>query len=178
VIGLLPVGIGGTLLAGSLVELLPKEYAGASVLLAVGIWRAPLLTLAFLYQTTLIAVNRESAGVRLLLFGAGASAPLMWVFCRSFGLVGVSAAVVLIALGLVVAGYFCLAREGRQPAWHHHLGRPLVASLAMIPVCVWLRSIHVTLAVAGGATVYLAVLTAIGGLHGVRTLFSRTRETA
>lgn len=175
VIGLLPVAVGGSLLAGSLVELLPKEYSGATILLAVGIWRAPLLTLAFLYQTTLIAVNRESAGVRLLLAGAAVSGPLMWVFCRSFGLVGVSAAVVLIAFGLVVAGYGCLAREGRQPAWHHHLGRPVIASLAMVPVCLALRQVHVLAAVAGGAVVYLFVLTLVGGLRqpGVRALFSR-----
>ena len=66
VAGLIPVAVGGTILAGPLVRFLPEKYAGASLLLALGIWKAPLLNLAYLYQTTLIAVNREAAGVRLL----------------------------------------------------------------------------------------------------------------
>ena len=46
------------------------------------------------------------------------------------------------------------AREGRQPAWHHHLARPLVASLVMVPVCLILQRWHVMLAVIGGALTY------------------------
>ena len=67
-LGLVPLAVGATFLSAPLVRfLLPESYSGAGVLLALGIWRAPLLTLAFLYQTTLIAANRESAGARLLL---------------------------------------------------------------------------------------------------------------
>ena len=52
--GLVPVAVGCTVLADPLVHLvLPSAYAGAGTLLALGIWRAPLLILAYLYQTTL-----------------------------------------------------------------------------------------------------------------------------
>ncbi len=69
--GLVPVAVGCTVLADPLVHLfLPQAYAGAGFLLALGIWRAPLLILAYLYQTTLIALNRESVGVRTLVAGA------------------------------------------------------------------------------------------------------------
>ena len=62
------MAIGTTVLAAPLVHtLFGASYDDAATLLAIGIWRAPLLTLAFLYQTTLIALNRESAGVRMLL---------------------------------------------------------------------------------------------------------------
>jgi O-antigen/teichoic acid export membrane protein len=179
VLGLLPIAVGGTLLAGPLVQLLPEEYGGAALLLAIGVWRAPLLTLAFLYQTTLIAVNRESIGVRLLLAGALGSAPLVALFCRLFGLPGASLAVVLIALGLVLAGYGCLAREGRQPAWHHHLGRPLLASMAMVPVCFILVHWHVLAAVAGGALAYAVALALLGGFRqpGIQLILARSRAT-
>jgi O-antigen/teichoic acid export membrane protein len=164
---LIPIAIGGAVLSVPLVRfLLPRgDYAGASLLLALGIWRAPLLTLAYLYQAMLIAMNRESVGVRLLLAGALGSGPLVTLFCYNFGLPGASVAVLLIALGLVLAGYGCLAREGRQPAWHHHSGRPLAASLVMIPVCLMLQQWHVLAAVAGGGLVYIVTLTALGGLH-------------
>ena len=174
---LIPIAVGGALLSVPLVRfLMPRDYSGASLLLALGIWRAPLLTLAYLYQSTLIAVNRESVGVRLLLAGAVLSGPLVAVMCSVFGLPGASTAVLLIALGLVVAGYSCLAREGRQPAWHHHLGRPLAASLVMVPVCLLLAQWHVLAAVAGGAVSYAVTLTALGGLNlrQIRTIFCRS----
>jgi O-antigen/teichoic acid export membrane protein len=163
---LVPIAVGGAVLAVPLVRfLLPRDYAGAGLLLALGIWRAPLLTLAYLYQAMLIAMNRESVGVRLLLAGALGSGPLVTLLCCLFGLPGASVAVLLIALGLVLAGYGCLASEGRQPAWHHHLARPLAASLVMVPACLVLEHCHVLAAVAGGAVTYVVTLTALGGLH-------------
>ncbi len=165
--GLVPVAVGCTVLADPLVHLvLPSEYAGAGTLLALGIWRAPLLILAYLYQTTLIALNRESVGVRTLVAGAIGIVPLVAVLRLSpLGLAGASLGVLLIGLGLVLTGYGCLAREGRQPAWHHHLARPVLASLAMIPVCLALKDIHVLLAVGGGAITYAAFWVALGGLR-------------
>jgi hypothetical protein len=59
-------------------------------------------------------------------------------------------------------------REGRQPVWHHHLARPLAASLAMIPVCLFLVRWHVLFAVLGGAIVYGVVLMSLGGLRQTR----------
>ena len=165
-IGLVPIAVGGTVLAGPLIRfLLPGHSEHAGLLLALGIWRAPLMTLAFLYQTTLIAANRESSGVRLLLTGAVVSVPLVGGFCGAFGPPGALVGVLLIALGLIVAGYGSLAREGRQPAWHHHLARPVLASIAMVPACLVLTRWHVLLAVAGGAAVYLSALAALGGLR-------------
>lgn len=165
-LALVPMAVGSTVLAGPLVRfLLPASYDGAAVLLAVGIWRAPLLTIAFLHHTALIALNRESAGVRLLAAGAIGSGPLVALLLGSFGLAGAASAILLIALSLVVAGYGCLAREGRQPAWHHHLARPIVASAVMVPACLILLRWHVGAAVLGGAAAYLAALAAIGGLR-------------
>jgi hypothetical protein len=97
------------------------------------------------------------------------------ILCWFFGLPGAATAVLLIGSSLVLAGYLLLAREGRQPAWHHHLARPLGASLAMIPACLLLERWHVLAAVAGGAATYLATLSALGGLRreDLRAVLSR-----
>jgi O-antigen/teichoic acid export membrane protein len=176
VMGLVPVAVGATVLAGPLVHaLFRSDYAGASVLLALGVWRAPLLALAFLYQTALIALNREAAGVRLLLLGAFGSGPLVWVMQQGFGLPGAVVGVLLIGLVLVAAGHWRLAREGRQPAWHHHLARPLAASSVMVPACLAFQGRHVLLAVVVGAAVYFLALAALGGLRrdDLRTILGR-----
>jgi hypothetical protein len=125
-----------------------------------------LLILAYLYQTTLIALNRETVGVRTLVTGAIVILPLVALLrISSFGLWGAALGVLVVGLGLVLAGYGCLAREGRQPAWHHHLARPVLASLVMIPACLVLKHHHVLLAVAGGAVTYVASWVALGGLR-------------
>jgi len=169
VTGLVPVAVGCTVLADPLVHLfLPGDYAGAGFLLALGIWRAPLLILAYLYQTTLIALNREAVGVRSLVAAAVGVGPLVAVLRLTFGLPGAVLGVLLVGLGLVLAGYGCLAREGRQPAWHHHLARPVLASLVMVPVCLALQRFHVLLAVLGGAVTYILMWLALGGLRHTR----------
>jgi O-antigen/teichoic acid export membrane protein len=167
--GLVPLAVGCTVLADPLVHLvLPKDYAGAGLLLALGIWRAPLLILAYLYQTTLIALNRESVGVRTLVVAAVGIGPLVMLLRLVLGLPGAALGVLVVGLGLVLAGYGCLAREGRQPAWHHHLARPVVASMAMVPVCLALKKDHVLLAVLGGAITYITVWLALGGMRHTR----------
>jgi O-antigen/teichoic acid export membrane protein len=169
VTGLVPVAVGCTVLAGPLMHLLlKKHYDGAGLLLAVGIWRAPLLILAYLYQTTLIALNREAVGVRSLIAAAVVIGPLVAVLRMTFGLPGAAVGVLLVGLALVLTGYGCLVREGRQPAWHHHLARPLAASMVMVPVCLALQRYHVLLAVVGGAATYIAMWLALGGLGHTR----------
>ncbi len=177
VLVLVPLAVGTSILAAPLFRFLLNEtYARGAVLLALGIWRAPLLTLAFLYQTALIALNREGAGVRLLLAGAIGSGPLTALMLWRFGLPGAAVAIVSIALILVVAGYGRLALEGRQPAWHHHLFRPLAASAVMAAACLILVRWHVLIAVAGGAVTYALALAALGGLKlsELRGILSRS----
>lgn len=164
-IGLVPLAVGATVMADPLIGLLlGRDYEGAGLLLAIGSWRIPLLTLAFLYQSALIALNREGSGVRMLMFAAAATAPLTAVLWLRYGLIGAVVAVDLIGLALLVAGYRRLAVEGRAPAWHHHAGKPLLASLAMTPCCLLIARWHAAPAILGGAVVYVVVLAALGGL--------------
>ena len=166
-LGLIPVAVGATVLAEPLVRtLLPEWGAGAGWLLALGIWRAPLLTLAFLYQTTLIALNRESAGIRLLMAGSLGSGPLAALFLWKFGLPGAAAAIVILALG---AGRRRLRLPGPRGApappgittWHGPSPRrPL-----MVPACLILLRWHVLAAILGGAATYALALGALGGLR-------------
>jgi O-antigen/teichoic acid export membrane protein len=169
VTALVPLAVGGTVLAEPLMALvLPPEYSGAGFLLALSIWRVPLLILAYLYQTTLIALNREIVGVRSLVSAAVLIGPLIVGLRMALGMPGAVLGVLLIGLGLVLTGYSCLRREGRQPAWHHHLARPTIASLGMVPVCLILLKWHVLLAVFGGGIAYCSILLGIGGLRGTR----------
>lgn len=172
----IPIAVGATVLADPLIAfLLSPDYAGSGVLLALGVWRVPLLTLAFLYQSALIALNREGSGVRMLIIGAASVGPLTALLRWSAGLEGAALGMLIVGAGLTIAGYRRLALEGRAPAWHHHVGRPLLASLAMVPVCLLLNQWNVVLAVAGGAAVYSGMIVVLSGLEpeDLRLLGSR-----
>ncbi len=174
--GFIPIAVGGSLLAEPLVRfLLPtQEYHEAGMLLAIGIWKAPLLSLAFLYQSSLIAMNRESQGLKLLASGSLCSGPMIALLHWRFGMPGASLAVLVIGLGLVIAGYCCLALGPCRPSGHHHLARPVVASLVMSLACVLGLRMHVVVAVVAGAICYLLTMKLIGGLD----FLSRGSENA
>ena len=169
--GLVPVAVGCTVLADPLVHLvLPSAYAGAGFLLALGIWRAP-LTDPGLSVSDDVDRPQSRDGRRAHAGGRGGwNRAAGRLAAADFGLPGASLGVLLVGLGLVLTGYGCLAREGRQPAWHHHLARPLLASLAMVPVCLALKHYHVLLAVLGGAITYVAFWVALGGLRSHATV--------
>lgn len=165
-LGYVPLAVGVTLLAGPLVAiLLPAGFEQSAGLLAVGIWRAPLLSLAFLYQAALIAMNRESIGMWLLVGGALVSARCVWLATTYYGIMGASTSVLGLGVLLAAAGYFSLWREGRAPAWHHHLAVPTLGSLVMAPVCLWLKDVHIVAAVVGSVLVYGAVVGLLGGFR-------------
>ena len=125
--GLVPIAVGATSW--------PSRWSGcccrrstpdAALLLALGIWRAPLLSLAFLYQTALIALNRESAGRPAAgLAARSASAPLVAVARLAFGLAGGGGGRPADRAG--PGGRPGMgawpARGGSRP-WHHHLAKP------------------------------------------------------
>jgi len=164
-IGLVPIAAGGTMLADPLVELLlGPEYQGSGPLLAVCALRIPLLTVAFLYQAALIALNREAAGVRMLIAAAASVGPLAALLRWQFGLIGAACSVVIVGFVLLALGHRRLSREGRAPARHHQVFLPIVGSLAMLPVALGIAQWHVLPAILGGAATYLAVLWMLGGL--------------
>ena len=83
--GLVPVAVGCTVLADPLVHLvLPVGLRRCRHAAGAGYLAAPLLILAYLYQTTLIALNRESVGVRTLVAGAIGIVPLVALLRLTF----------------------------------------------------------------------------------------------
>ncbi|MDX2036078.1 MAG: oligosaccharide flippase family protein [Isosphaeraceae bacterium] len=164
----LPAAVGATVLAGPISGVLfPRDFEASAILLAVGIWRAPLLVIAFLYQGALIALNRESTASRYVYAAAAISPPAIAVGLFAFGLVGASAAMVVVSAGLLAAAYARLAAERRAPAWHHHVARPLAACAAMsaaaIPIARWSPAA----AIVAGGVVYIVALFVTGAIDPV-----------
>jgi O-antigen/teichoic acid export membrane protein len=165
-LGFIPVAVGATVLARPLVEfLLSPEYRDSASLLAIGAWRIPILSVAFLYQSALIALNREQSGLRMIVLAAVLAGPLAAVMRHYFGLEGASASMLVVGLGLLLAGHLRLRLDDRAPAWHHHVAKPLVGSAMMVPVCLLLAQWSVVLAIAGGAAVYVGMIVFLNGIQ-------------
>ena len=96
--GLVPVAVGCTVLSDPLVHLfLTTDYSGAGFPAGPGDLASPLLILAYLYQTTLIALNRETVGVRRW-WPRRWLGPLVAVLRLTFGLPGA-------AMGVLSSGW-------------------------------------------------------------------------
>lgn len=173
----IPIAVGTCALSGLFVHvLLGDSYSQASRLLSIEIWRAPLLSIAFLYQSALIALNRESVGVRVLVVGALGSMPVLSLMLHFFGLNGVAIGSVAIAFALMAAGFERLRWDNRHPAWHHQLGQPLIAAMVMLIPCLALQSVGLLASVVSGAVTYVLVLFALGGLRvaDLKPLFAQS----
>jgi O-antigen/teichoic acid export membrane protein len=164
-IGLIPLAAGVSTLAPELVSLLfHGEFGSSAALLSIGIWRLPIFLFAYLYLTALVAVNRETRGVRLQLLGALAALPLVFAGRLFLGPAGALSGILVVGIGLWLAGYVRLRVESHAPVWHHHALRPAIAALVMVVVCQSVRSWPLPAIILAGAVSYGVVLMAIGGL--------------
>ena len=82
-----------------LIDLLfSMEFDEAWPLLAIGIWRVPLLAVSSIHITTLVATHREREGLRILLRCVLVALPVVILMHFWRGLIGTSCAMVFVAL--------------------------------------------------------------------------------
>lgn len=82
--------------------LFTTEFDAAWPLLAIGIWRVPILAVCSIHITTLVASHREREGLRIMVRCLLFSVPLVIFMHFWRGLIGTSSAMVLVAINLAV----------------------------------------------------------------------------
>lgn len=100
---MVPGALFTSLISHFLIEtLFSTEFDDAWPLLAIGIWRVPLLAVSSIHITTLIASHRERECLRIMLRCLLISIPLL-VFMHFWrGLIGTSAGMVFVALNMAI----------------------------------------------------------------------------
>jgi hypothetical protein len=88
-----------SLVSRYLIDLLfTMEFDEAWPLLAIGIWRVPLLAVSSIHITTLVATHREREGLRVLLRCVLVALPVVILMHFWRGLIGTSCSMVFVAL--------------------------------------------------------------------------------
>ncbi len=169
-----PIAAGGALLAAPIIGLVfGGEYAPGAAALAILIWSIPLALARDLPITALMSGGREDAIVRLTGKAAAINLVLNFALVPTLGIVGAAIATV-ITEGARMALAVAAARQlDFRAAPVRRYVRPLAATAGMAVVLVLLGERSAPLLIVAGASSYLVLLWAVGGIHwrgGVPTL--------
>ncbi|MBP6771608.1 MAG: polysaccharide biosynthesis C-terminal domain-containing protein [Gemmatimonadaceae bacterium] len=161
-----PVAVGGTLLAGGLVELVFGDaYQEAVRPMQILMWSIVVAWVRNVVQMGLVAKDQQTFVLRTTAWSALANTLLNLALIPVFGMPGAAAATLATeALRTIVALRYAHQLALPFGVWAR-LWRPLVAAAAMAAVLLTIPVPHVLLAVAVGMLVYGAALFATGGLR-------------
>jgi O-antigen/teichoic acid export membrane protein len=160
----LPVALACTVAAPRLLELLfGAAYGAAAPALQVLIWTLPLAGVRSLYRQILVAYGLQRYELAAMTAGSIGSVAANLALAPRFGAVGSAAAALISTTVVLVSACYFVSRHVLPLPWISHLGKPLVAGVAMLGAALALSRTPLALQVAGALAVYVAVLFLVGG---------------
>jgi O-antigen/teichoic acid export membrane protein len=163
IVFVLPVVIGGTLLARPLIHtVFGPRYAPSAGPLVPLLFAAGITLLRFVPQALVIAADRRREVLWINAIGAVASVALNVVLIPRFGIMGAAASTLTTDVLRMVIALVLARRAGARDDALRHLWRPVAAAICMGAVVWFIRDWPVWYSVPAGALVYGAGLLAFG----------------
>jgi O-antigen/teichoic acid export membrane protein len=160
---ILPVVIGGTLLAKPLIRtVFGPSYAPSAAPLVPLVFAAGLTLLRFVPQALVIAADRRREVLWVNAIGAVISVALNVVLIPRFGMMGAAASTLTTDTVRLIIALVLARRAGARDDHIRHLWRPVGAALSMGLVVWFIRDWPIWYSVPTGALVYGAGLLAFG----------------
>ena len=156
----IPMGIGGTILAPEIINLIfGGEYARATLAFQILIWSQVIVFVNACYGNTLVMCDKQ----KKFLYGVGAGAMiniiLNFILIAKFSLYGASIATVITQLLVFVYMYLALSKKVIEIKFYRYLTKPLLASLAMAAVLIFLKaSLGILILIPIGIIIYFLLL--------------------
>jgi len=163
----LPIGIGVSLLAAGLLHVLyPVGYDDAIPVFQISIWAAMIVLVRSIYDTCLIAVERQRQFLTSALIGACINISLNVLFVPHYGISGAAYASVGTELSMFVY-VFSVTSFHRIGDLLRAAARPLAACAVM---ALFLLALHLSLPlqILFGAVIYVFTLYVVGGFRELR----------
>jgi len=161
----LPLGVGGTILARKLINVIyGVEYGRATIALQILIWACALIFINTAYSRGLFATNREKECLKIVTMQAVIAIILNFILIPPLGLVGASVATVLgETCGLLM--YYRALGKIINLSIHNYIFKPLFASVIM-GLFLWISfDWNLFLLVIGGVSIFLAILYLTKGIN-------------
>ena len=128
----LPLGVGGTFLAGPIINLLfGSQYAPAVPAMQLLSWSASLIILRDTFRQALIAANRQNLDLRSAVAAVISNVILNFVLIPRFGIAGAASATILSEIVWLTVATFYYARYLYPVNPMEHLINPIIAAIAM-----------------------------------------------
>lgn len=176
----LPIAVGGSLLAGPLVDLLYSgSYAQSALALRIVIWVIPLMYASEYLGYIVVIHNKEIRVARAILVSTAVNISLNLLLVPIYGLLAASVMTVVTEIILVAQHLWTLRGMIRHSDWKGSLLRPVLAALLMGGV-VYLAHpyLHLFVTIGVGALVYFGLLVLIGVVGQEELRFARQTISA
>lgn len=166
VLAILPVTVGGALVAPMLVQLIyGSAYAESAPPLAALMASVALNVLRFVPLAALVASGRPREVLKVSVVGAAVNVALNLALIPRFGMLGAATSTVTTDVVRLVINVYYVRGIGVGAGRRRVLWRPLVASVVMAAVVWPLRGDAIWLSVPAGAAAYGVVLLLLGALR-------------
>jgi len=162
----IPLGIGGTILAKPIMNLLyGAKYEGGVIALQILIWSVALICINSTYAWGLYATDRQNRFLKVVTLQATVNLILNFILISPFGLIGASVAT-LVAEIIGLPLYYAEFSKVTFVPFKCYILKPLFASIAMgvFVYCTSIVSLNIFALITGSVIVYFVVLYAIGGI--------------
>jgi len=159
----IPIGVGGTILAGQLVMFIFGEgYSEATTALRILIWTVVIVYISTTYGYTLMGCNMERKYLISVSFAAIINVILNFILIPPFGIIGAAIATVVAEITALI----CVAVFSRKIC-HIYIGRylirPIIAASIMAVALIWMP-FHVVINIFLGSIIYIMVFMILGGI--------------
>ena len=160
----IPLGVGGTLLAKPIIELVyGAQYAGSVLPFQLLIWNVAVLYVDLIFPQLLNAANRQKLYAAAVTVGAAVNMLFNFLLIPRYGMIGAAIATILAEASVFFLAYAFTNRFLRirmtQLFW-----RPILASLVMAIPLILLQELHVLLLILVGAVCYTGILWLLRGI--------------
>lgn len=163
----IPLGIGGTILARPIMNLLygPK-YSEGIIVFQILIWVMALIYINSIYARGMWACNKQKEFLKIVIAQAVVNILLNFILIPKFGIIGAAASTVSAEL----LGFFFYYREFNKTVSvpiHHYIVRPLLASIIMALFLQWglnVLNLNVFLLIFAGSIIYFVFLFLMRGI--------------
>jgi O-antigen/teichoic acid export membrane protein len=155
-----PMGVGGTILAPEIINLVfGGEYGRAVLAFQILIWSQVIVFINACYGNTLIMCDKQ----RKFLYGVGLGAIiniiLNFILITKFSLYGASIATVITQSLVFLYMYLALNKEVVKIKFYKYLAKPFLASLIMLTVLLFLKtSFGILVLIPLGTIIYFLLL--------------------
>lgn len=171
----LPIGVGGTLLASPIMNLVyGSRYENGIIAFQILIWVVTLSSINSVYSIGLIGCHRERNYTIAIAFGTAANLLLNFLLIPPFGLAGAASAT-LLSEGIMFTGMVIQFEKVVKVEFWNYLLKPLFSSLVMGVLIHLFRTNHPLVLVSLGALSYFLLLILMKGISLEEIPLSRKR---